>query len=94
MKSLQKALLVASFCRLFTVAVHAQDIDSIAPVVVKTVPEAGSKDVSPGTVEIRVTFSKPMMDQSWSWATVWKDSNPEIVGKPRYEADQSNPFEA
>jgi hypothetical protein len=88
MKSLQKALLVASFCRLFTVAVHAQDIDSIAPVVVKTVPEAGSKDVSPGTVEIRVTFSKPMMDQSWSWATVWKDSNPEIVGKPRYEADQ------
>jgi hypothetical protein len=47
MKSLQKALLVAGFCLLFTVAVHAQDVDSIAPVVVKTVPEAGSKDVSP-----------------------------------------------
>jgi len=89
MKSLQKALLVAGFCRLLTMAVHAQqDIDSIAPVVVKTVPEAGSKDVSPGTVEIRVTFSKPMADQSWSWATVWKDSTPETVGKPRYEADQ------
>jgi hypothetical protein len=88
MKSLQKALLVPGFCLLLTVAVHAQEIDSTAPVVVKTVPEAGSKDVSPGTVEIRVTFSKPMADQSWSWATVWKDSNPEIVGQPRYEADQ------
>jgi len=72
MKSLQKALLVAGFCRLFTVAVHAQDIDSSAAVVVKTVPEAGTKDVSPGTVEIRVTFSKPMADQSWSWVTVWR----------------------
>jgi len=88
MKSLQKALLLAGFCRLFTVAVHAQDVDSIAPVVVKTVPEAGSEDVSPGTVEIRITFSKPMADQSWSWVRVWKDSTPEIVGKPRYKADQ------
>jgi len=88
MKSLPKALLVASLCRLLTVAIHAQDIDSIAPVVIKTVPEAGSKNVSPGTVEIRVTFSKPMADQSWSWTTVWKDSTPEIVGKPHYEADK------
>ena len=88
MKSPQKALLVVGFCRLLTAAVQAQDIDSIAPVVVKTVPEAGCRDVSPGTVEIRVTFSKPMADQSWSWATVWKDSTPEIIGKARYEADQ------
>jgi hypothetical protein len=79
---------VAGFGGLLAVAVHAQDIDSAAPVVVKTVPEAGNKDVSPGTVEIRVTFSKPMADQSWSWGTVWKDSTPEIIGKPRYEADQ------
>jgi len=88
MKSLPKALLFAGLCRLLTVAVHAQDIDSIAPVVVKTVPEAGSKDVSPGTVEIRVTFSKPMADQSWSWTTAWKDSTPEVVGTPHYEADK------
>ena len=87
-KLLQKVLLVVGFCRLLTVAVHGQDIDSIAPVVVETVPEAGSKDVSPGTVKIRVTFSKPMADQSWSWATVWNDSTPEIVGTARYEADQ------
>lgn len=88
MKALQKALLVAGFCQLFTVAVHAQDVDSIAPVVVKTVPEAGSKDVAPGESEIRITFSKPMADQSWSWSSAWKDSAPESIGKPKYDADQ------
>jgi len=67
---------------------HAQDIDSIAPVVVKTVPEAGSKDVSPGVVEIKVTFSKDMMDKSWSWSSVWKDSDPETLEKPKYDSDQ------
>ena len=41
---------------------RAQDIDSIAPVVVKTVPEAGLKDVAPGEAEIKVTFSKEMTD--------------------------------
>jgi hypothetical protein len=88
MKAFQKAIIVAGLCQLFTVAVQAQDVDSIAPVVVKTVPEAGSKDVSPGVVEIRVTFSKAMADQSWSWSTAWKDSDPASVGKPHYEADQ------
>src|SRR5262249_60346565 len=90
MKSLQKALLVAGICRLLTVAVHAQDIDSIAPVVVKTVPEAGSKAVAPGTVEIRGTFRKPMADQFWSWGAVWKDSNPALVGRaPSRDADKT-----
>ena len=66
---------------------RAQDIDSFAPVVVKTVPEAGSKAVAPGETEIKVTFSKIMTDQSWSWSTAWKDSTPESIGKPHYEAD-------
>lgn len=88
MKTLRKALIVAGLCQLFLVAGRAQNIDSMAPVVVKAVPEAGSKDVSPGIVEIRVTFSKPMMDRSWSWSSAWKDSDPEIIGKPHYEADQ------
>lgn len=39
------------------------------PVVVKTVPAAGEEGVDPGLKEIRVTFSKEMMDKSWSWAT-------------------------
>ena len=79
---------MAGFCQLLTAAVQAEDIDAIAPVVVKTIPEAGSKDVASGVIEIRVTFSKPMTDQSWSWSTVWKDSAPEMIGKPKYEADQ------
>jgi hypothetical protein len=37
---------------------QAQPVDSMPPVVVKTVPESGAKDVAPGTVKIQVTFSK------------------------------------
>ena len=58
------------------------------PVVVKTVPEAGAKDVAPGLTEIKVTFSKEMTDGTWSWATVWQGSAPEAVGKPKYDADR------
>jgi hypothetical protein len=66
---------------------RAQDIDNFAPVVVKTVPEAGSKDVPPGEYEVRITFSKEMADQSWSWCTAWQNSDPQFLGKPHYEAD-------
>lgn len=62
-------------------------IDNMPPVVVKTVPEAGSKNVAPGITEIKVTFSKKMADESWSWSTAWAHSDPEVVGKPHYEAD-------
>jgi len=83
------AILIAAAVLSLTPRVsHAQDIDSISPVVVKTVPEAGSKDVSPGVVEIKITFSKDMTDKSWSWSSAWKDSEPEIVEKPKYDSDQ------
>ena len=59
----------------------------MAPVVVKTIPEAGSKDVAPGEMVIKIKFSKEMMDQSWSWASAWRNSDPEGIGKPHYEAD-------
>lgn len=62
-------------------------IDNMPPVVVKTVPEAGAKNVAPGITEIKVTFSKKMADHSWSWSTVWSHSDPEVIGKPHYEAD-------
>ena len=67
---------------------QAQNIDAMAPVVVKTFPEAGTKDVAPGVVEIKVMFSKEMKDHSWSWSTAWKDSSPEVVEKPHYDADK------
>ena len=68
-------------------ALQAQDIESMPAVVVKTIPESGSKNVKPGEVEIKVTFSKEMRDGSWSWSTAWQNSTPEIIGKPKYEAD-------
>ena len=74
-------------CALSTGRLAAQNIDNRAPVVVKTVPEAGSKDVAPGVMEIKITFSKEMMDQSWSWATAWENSTPEGVDKPHYDSD-------
>jgi hypothetical protein len=64
---------------------RAQDIDTMRPVVVKTVPQAGSKEVAPGVMEVRVTFSKEMADKSWSWSTAWQSSGPEFIGSPKYE---------
>jgi len=63
-------------------------VASMAPVVVQTVPQAGSTNVAPGITEIKVTFSKEMTDQSWSWSTAWSNSTPETVGKPQYESDR------
>ena len=77
----------SALCGLTTPAGRAQDIDSFAPVVVKTVPEAGSKDVPPGEYEVKITFSKEMTDQSWSWSSAWQNSDPESLAKPHYEAD-------
>jgi len=69
-------------------ATEGRDIESMPPVVVKTLPESGAKDVAPGIVEIKVTFSKAMSDNSWSWSSAWPGSTPKTVGKPRYEADR------
>jgi hypothetical protein len=59
----------------------------VPPVLVKTWPEAGSQKVLPGTTDIKVTFSRGMQDQSWSWCDAWENSTPESLEKPRYEAD-------
>ena len=57
------------------------------PVVVETIPTSGARDVTPGETELRVRFSKPMADGSWSWSTAWENSAPEFIGRPHYEAD-------
>jgi len=56
------------------------------PVVVKTVPESGAIDVDPALAEIRVTFSKEMTDQSWSWCSTDKPF-PESAGDIHYLED-------
>ena len=60
-------------------------LDSVPPVVVETTPRAGTADVDPSLTEIRIKFSKPMQDGSWSWSTVAKDSVPHTDEKPRYD---------
>lgn len=72
-------------------AVKADDVVSLAtapPVVVKTVPEAGSDGVDPAVTEIKVTYSKDMMDRSWSWSTWGTDTFPQTTGKPHYADDK------
>ena len=88
-KTLLTTLAITAACQFAPQFGRAQsvDIDNFAPVVVKTIPEAGSKDVAPGEMEIKITFSKEMQDQSWSWATAWQNSTPESAGKIHYDTD-------
>jgi hypothetical protein len=86
-KTLLTTLLIGAAFQFAPHKTCGQDIDNFVPVVVKTVPEAGSKDVPPGEFEVKVTFSKEMTDQSWSWSTAWQNSDPKSLGKPHYEAD-------
>ena len=44
-------------------------LESVPPVVVKTVPEAGGNDVDPKLTEIKVTFSKDMA--GWKLVVVY-----------------------
>jgi hypothetical protein len=95
------ALMLGAACQLTIGLGQAQDIENFAPVVIKTVPEAGSKDVPPGEFEVRITFSKEMaawqdsdpegdfdhLFKKWSWASAWQNSGPQALGKPHYEAD-------
>jgi hypothetical protein len=64
------------------------DIEHMPPKVIKTSPESGAKNVDPSISEIRITFNKEMMDQSWSWVQVAPENFPELTGIPRYLEDR------
>ncbi|MFO0881450.1 MAG: Ig-like domain-containing protein [Gemmataceae bacterium] len=83
-------LLSAVMLLAITTSIWAQDVtlEAVPPVVVKTIPEAGAGEVDPKLTEIRVTFSKAMVNNSWSWSTLSKESFPTLAGKPRYLADR------
>lgn len=66
---------------------QAISIETAPPVVVKTVPIAGATAVDPALTELRVTYSKPMQDGSWSWSTWGEENFPETSGAPRYLPD-------
>jgi hypothetical protein len=82
--------LVAAAIGLGATAALADDVtlESVPPVVVKTVPEAGAAEVDPGMTEIKVTFSKEMQDGSWSWVMVSRETFPKADGKPKCLADK------
>ncbi len=63
-------------------------VDSLPAVVVKTEPQSGLKNVDPSIKEIRVTYSKPMADNSWSWGQISDQTFPKTTGKPRYLKDE------
>jgi len=88
MKSMAIKLAAVVTCLLGN-ATRADDIslETAPPVVVKTVPEAGAATVDPKLTQIKVTFSKDMLDNSWSWAKLADESFPTIDGEPKYLAD-------
>lgn len=82
-------LLVGSLVVCFTTSGHAEEhsVASLPAVVVKTEPQAGLTDVDPNTKEIKVTFSKKMLNNSWSWGQISDETMPKSTGKPRYLRD-------
>ncbi len=64
---------------------QGQSIREFPPSVVKTSPQCGATDIdAAATGQISVSFSKDMLDRSWSWGQVSADSFPKIIGQPRY----------
>jgi hypothetical protein len=66
---------------------HEYTVATLPPVVVKTVPQAGDVKVDPNITEIRVTYSKRMLNGSWSWGQISDDTMPKTTGEPHYLAD-------
>ncbi len=63
-------------------------VENSPPAVVKTVPATGDMAVDPSLTEIRVVFSKPMLDGSWSWSEDGAERFPQTTGEPRYLGDK------
>jgi Bacterial Ig-like domain len=57
-------------------------------VVLSVEPKLGAADVDPAVREIRVTFSRPMADKSWSWVTFDANAFPKVEGQVHYEKDK------
>ena len=69
-------------------AVKEYSVKALPPSVVKTVPQAGATDVDPALKELKFTFSKDMVDGSWSVCQVSKEHYPETAGKIHYLPDK------
>jgi hypothetical protein len=64
-------------------------LNGAAPTVVQTTPANGAVNVDPAALtEIRVTYSRPMLDGSWSWVQMSEETYPETTGRAHYLADR------
>jgi hypothetical protein len=90
MRWLNRAILAGLFLSTTVLVASAEELTvaSAPPVVVSTEPRAGQTDVAPGTNEIRVTFSRPMRDGSWSSVKLSDTSFPKTTGNPRFLDNQ------
>ena len=63
-------------------------VATLPPVVVKTFPVAGAMHVdATKTKEIRVTFSKDMLDKNMSWVQLSSESYPKVTGDIHFDVD-------
>jgi RNA polymerase sigma-70 factor (ECF subfamily) len=89
---MKKLLTILGICLLIGVA-WAQvakeiSLKTLAPSVIKTVPQAGDDLVDPNLKEITVTFSKDMMtNKMWAVVQVSKDNFPPSAGQIHYMSD-------
>ncbi len=88
MKSFFSVLTLVTFLAGSVTRADEVSIQTAQPVVIRTVPQAGSTDVDPKTAEIKVTFSKDMEDGSWSWSQLSEETFPKMIGKPSYLKDK------
>ena len=64
-------------------------VETAPPVIVATVPQAGSADVdAAATTELKVTFSKDMEPGNFSWVQYGKDTFPKTAGKAHFLDDK------
>ena len=64
-------------------------LESVAPVVIKTTPTAGEKDVDPALSEISVVFSKDMQSGCmWSICAISNKTFPKLGTNIRYLDDK------
>jgi len=92
MRSFRASIAVAAVLGLSVLVAWAETGETLTianapPVVIATVPVSGSTGVDPNLKEIRVTFSKPMMDKNWSWSQTSAAAFPQVDGDIHYDKD-------
>lgn len=83
MKSMILALMIAAgIVQAQNSVVVKPSVEIMPPSVIKTIPQAGDKNVDPDLKEISVTFSKDMQTENmWSWCKQSSETFPKIDPK-------------